>query len=131
MGCSANALILLKSLGMKTFYLDLKSFFEGVWQDERLPLQDKKILLVLLALVVSPIDFIPDWVPLYGLIDDLICLALISDYLFNVIDQQLLLSHYPWGMKSFARFRRIAGILSTFVPNFIANNLWKYVREPY
>lgn len=131
MGCSANALILLKSLGMKTFYLDLKSFFEGVWQDERLPLQDKKILLVLLALIVSPIDFIPDWVPLYGLIDDLICLALISDYLFNVIDQQLLLSHYPWGMKSFARIRRIAGILSTFVPNFIANNLWKYVREPY
>lgn len=116
---------------MKTFYLDLKSFFEGAWQDERLPLQDKKILLALTALIVSPIDFIPDWVPLYGLIDDLICLALISDYLFNVIDQQLLLSHYPWGMKSFARIRRIAGILSTFVPNFIANNLWKYVREPY
>jgi uncharacterized membrane protein YkvA (DUF1232 family) len=120
-----------KILRMKTFYLDLKSFFEGVWQDERLPLQDKKILLVLLALIVSPIDFIPDWVPLYGLVDDLICLALISDYLFNVIDQQLLLSHYPWGMKSFARIRRIAGILSIFVPNFIANNLWKYVREPY
>ena len=111
--------------------MKLKTFFNDVANDERLPVRDKKTILILLALIISPIDFVPDWVPLYGLIDDLVCLGLDSDYFINVVDQQLLLSHYPWGMKSFARLRRIAGIPAFFVPRFIADNLWKYVREPF
>lgn len=113
------------------FFFKLKNFFKDVADDERIPMRDKKILVVMMGLIISPIDFIPDWIPLYGLLDDLIMLALIMDYLFNVLDQSILLSHYPWGMKSFARIRRIAGVFSFFVPNFIADNLWKYVREPF
>ncbi len=116
---------------MKTLFNDLLNFVKETWEDEKIPVRDKKIILILLALIISPIDFIPDWVPLYGLIDDLISLALICDYFFNIVDQQVLLSHYPWGMKSFARIRRIAGIFSFFVPSFIADNLWKYTREPF
>lgn len=113
------------------FFLKLKNFLKDVAEDERIPMRDKKILAVLIGLIISPIDFIPDWIPLYGLVDDLIMLALIMDYFFNVIDQSILLSNYPWGMKSFARIRRVAGVFSFFVPNFIADNLWKYVREPF
>lgn len=116
---------------MKNFFSELKLFFNETAIDERLPVRDKKVILILFALIVSPIDFVPDWIPLYGLIDDLLYLGLICDYFINVVDQQLLLSHYPWGMKSFARIRRIAGIPAFFVPSFIADNLWKYVREPF
>jgi uncharacterized membrane protein YkvA (DUF1232 family) len=116
---------------MKTFFLDLKFFFRDLYEDERIPSRDKKTIAVLLALIISPIDFIPDWIPIFGLLDDLIYLALVCDYLFNVLDQSVLLSHYPWGMKSFARVRRIAGVFSFFAPNFIADNLWKYIREPF
>ena len=116
---------------MKKIFNDLIIFVKGIWEDSKIPEQDKKIVLILAALIVSPVDFIPDWLPLYGLIDDLIYLALICDYFFNVVDQQIILSHYPWGMKSFARIRRIAGIFSFFVPNFLTDNLWKYAREPF
>ena len=116
---------------MKKYFLDLKNFLKDTWDDQRIPVRDKKTILILIALIISPIDFLPDWQPFYGLLDDLICLALICDYFFNVVDQQVLLSNYPWGMKSFARIRRIAGLFSFFVPNFIADNLWKYVREPF
>ena len=116
---------------MKILYYNLKNFLKDVAEDQRIPMVDKKIILVLIGLTISPIDFIPDWIPFYGLIDDLLMLALVMDYFFNVIDQSILLSHYPWGMKSFARIKRIAGIFSFFVPNFIADNLWKYVKEPF
>jgi uncharacterized membrane protein YkvA (DUF1232 family) len=116
---------------MNEFFKKIKILFSDISKDTRMPVEDKKILLGMLILIVSPIDFIPDWIPLYGLLDDFLFLALISNYLFSVIDQSIILSHYPWGMKSFARIRRIAGIFSMFVPNFIGDNLWKYTKDPF
>lgn len=116
---------------MKIFFVKLKNFLTETAYDERIPSRDKKVLVTMLALLISPLDIIPDWIPVIGLLDDVIILALILDYFFEVLDQIILLSHYPWGMKSFARIRRIAGLLSFFVPNIIKNNLWKYTRDPF
>lgn len=87
---------------MKTLK-QLIEFIKNVAKDERIPERDKTILLALLALIISPIDFIPDWIPIFGVLDDFVMIALVLDYFFNHIDQVILLSHYPWGMKSFAR----------------------------
>ena len=116
---------------MKIFFVKLKNFLTETANDERIPSRDKKVLVTMLALLISPLDIIPDWIPVIGLLDDVIILALMLDYFFEVLDQTILLSHYPWGMKSFARLRRIAGLLSFFVPNIIKNNLWKYTRDPF
>lgn len=109
----------------------MKSFITNVANDIRIPKQDKKIILILIALILSPVDFIPDWVPIFGLMDDYIMLALIFDYLFNVIDPAILLSHYPWSMKSFNRLQRVGYFMAFFAPGFIRNNLWKYKRDPF
>ena len=116
---------------MKNFFVKLKAFLTDTANDERIPARDKKVLLAMVALLISPVDIIPDWIPVIGLLDDLIILAFILDYFFDVLDQNILLSHYPWGMNSFARLRRISGVLSFFVPNIIKNNLWKYTRDPF
>lgn len=113
------------------FFKDLKDFLQNVAHDERIPARDKKILLALIALMISPIDLIPDWIPVFGLLDDVIILAIILDYFFRVLDSQVLLSHYPWGMKSFARLRAVARALEFFVPRFVKKKLWQYVGEPY
>lgn len=116
---------------MKTFFIQLKTFLTNTANDERIPSRDKKVLLAMVALLISPVDIIPDWIPVLGLIDDIIILGLILDYFFSVLDQAILLSHYPWGMKSFARLKRIARFMSFFVPNIIKDNLWKYTRDPF
>ena len=113
------------------FLKDLKEFIISVANDERIPPRDKKILLAMIALIISPIDLIPDWIPVFGQLDDLVILAIILDYLFRVLDSRILLSHYPWGMKSFARLRAIARVLEFFVPRFIKKRLWSYVGDPY
>lgn len=113
------------------FLKDLKKFLFDVANDERIPARDKKVLLGMIALMLSPFDLIPDWIPLFGLLDDLIILSIILDYFFTVLDSQILLSHYPWDMKSFANLRKIARALQFFVPNFVKKRLWKYVGTPY
>lgn len=113
------------------FFKELKDFLINTANDERIPARDKKILLALIALIISPIDLIPDWIPFFGQLDDLVLLAIILDYFFRVLDSRVLLSHYPWGMKSFARIRAIARLLQFFVPRFVKKKLWSYVGDPY
>jgi uncharacterized membrane protein YkvA (DUF1232 family) len=113
------------------FFKDLRDFIRNVANDERIPARDKKVLLALVALIISPFDIIPDWIPIIGMLDDLVLLAVVLDYLFNVLDNEILLSHYPWGMKSFAALRRTARIFALLTPQFIKRKIWKYEGSPY
>ena len=113
------------------FFQDLKAFLQNTANDERIPSRDKKIILAMIALIISPIDLIPDWIPFFGQLDDLVLLAIVLDYFFRVLDSRILLSHWPWGMKSFAQVRAIARVLQFFVPRFVKKRLWKYVGDPY
>ncbi len=113
------------------FLIKLKAFIIDVAGDERIPAQDKKILAVMIALVISPVDFIPDWIPFFGQLDDLVILSFILDYFFTVLDSRVLLSHYPWDMKSFAKVRGVARFLQFLVPGFIKKRIWTYVGDPY
>lgn len=113
------------------FFHDLKNFIMNTANDERIPARDKKVLLVMIGLLISPIDFIPDWIPVIGLLDDLIILSFILDYFFSVLDSHILLSHFPWNMKAFTRLRAISRGLQFLVPKFIKKRIWQYVGEPY
>jgi uncharacterized membrane protein YkvA (DUF1232 family) len=89
------------------------------------------VLLALVGLILSPFDIIPDWIPVIGLLDDVIILSIILNYFFEVLDSTILLSHYPWDMKSFARLRSFSRALDFLVPRFLKKKLWIYVGEPY
>ena len=113
------------------FFTELRDFIKNVAQDKRIPERDKKVILAMLALIISPIDLIPDYIPIFGLLDDVILIALILDYFFKVLDQEILLSHFPWTMKSFVRLKKVAEFFAMFVPGFVKKRLWKYVGSPY
>ena len=113
------------------FLKDLKDFLFNTAKDPRIPERDKKILLAMIALLLSPFDIIPDWIPVFGVLDDLIIVSLIMDYFFSVLDREILLSHFPWGMKSFVRLKSITHFTQYFVPGFVKRKLWSYVGSPY
>ncbi len=109
------------------FLKELLQFVRDVASDERIPKRDKTVILALLALAVSPLEFIP----VVGLIDEVFVASLILDYLFNVLDQDILLSHYPWDMKSFIWLKRGTWFLTRLSPRWVKNRLWKFQPSPY
>lgn len=108
-----------------------RRFFTEIYLDERIPKRDKWVFIALLATMGLRVLFIPDWIPYLGKLDVLLLLGLLGDYCSNVLDQNILLSHYPWRMKSFARVRRFGQFLAFFAPKFIGDHLWLYVKEPF
>lgn len=113
------------------FIKDLVAFIKAVAADPRIPDRDKKLLLALLALVASPIDIIPDWIPILGMLDDIVIVAIVLDYLFNHLDREILLSHYPWGMKSFIRTSRVARTIAVLTPKGVRERIWKFRPDVY
>lgn len=117
---------------MKSFLLNIKSLCESVARDSRIPEFDKKIIAGLLCLIfLIPLIFASTGTPFGGQIVVFVMLALVLEYFFETLDSSILLSHYPWTMKSFNRLQRIAHFFAFFAPNFIKNNLWKYKRDPF
>jgi len=113
------------------FFKDLVGFIKAVAQDPRIPEADKAKLLIFMGLIISPIDLIPDWIPIFGVMDDAVLIAIVLDYLFNHLDSEILLSHYPWGMKSFTRVRGIARFVAALTPNAIKNRIWSFKPSIY
>ena len=116
---------------VKNFFSDLTKFLQELVKDERIPSRDKKVLLALVALIVSPVDIIPDWIPIIGVMDDIVLLAIVMDYFFEVLDEDIILSHYPWGMKSYTWIKRTSKSIASLTPEFVKKNIWKYEADPY
>jgi uncharacterized membrane protein YkvA (DUF1232 family) len=116
---------------MMAFIKKIGTFLKDVSEDKRIPERDKAVIVALLVLIVSPIDLIPDWIPVLGQLDDLVMIAIVLDYFFRVLDGEILLSHWRWGMKSFVWLRRFAKSISWFAPTFLKKQIWKYVGAPY
>lgn len=94
----------------------LIDFLRELVQDDRIPLQNRIILGGLLAYVLTPIDIIPDFIPILGWLDDAFVTVIILDYVFNSADTELILEHYPWDKSHFDRMRTYAERLSWMVP---------------
>ncbi len=61
-----------------------------VCQDTRLPLLPKIIIGITVAYALSPIDLIPDFIPLLGYLDDLIILPLLISLSVKLVPEQIL-----------------------------------------
>lgn len=118
-------------LKVMEFLKKLVQFIKDVAGDERIPARDKTVVLALLALVVSPFDIIPDWIPLLGVIDDAFIIAIVLDYFFNVLGETILLAHYPWGMKSFVWLKKVSWFITRLSPQWLKDKIWKYKPAPY
>jgi uncharacterized membrane protein YkvA (DUF1232 family) len=65
----------------------------GIARDPRTPLPLKALLLAGLAYVVTPVDFIPDIIPIIGQADDLTVLLLVLDLFIQNAPQEVREEH--------------------------------------
>lgn len=82
------------------FWVDLANKFRLAWfliKDNKVPFSAKLVPIIILLYVISPIDILPDALPIIGQIDDL-ALILLGLEIFINISPQTIVQNYE---KSF------------------------------
>ncbi len=63
-------------------------------QDENVTSTDKALLLGTIAYVLSPLDFLPDIIPFFGKVDDILLVSLVLKRLMDSVDREVLVSYW-------------------------------------
>jgi uncharacterized membrane protein YkvA (DUF1232 family) len=78
-------------------------------KDPRVPGLNKALLWLLLGYIVSPIDIVPDFIPVAGVLDDAVLVALVLRFLIRRTDRMLIAEHWPGPERSLRLVLRLAG----------------------
>jgi uncharacterized membrane protein YkvA (DUF1232 family) len=84
--------------------------------DPVLPRGAKVALAAALVYLASPLDLIPDFIPVAGYLDDLLVAAVVVDGVLNWVDRGLVLRYWPGTEASLETVARAARTLAVWVP---------------
>jgi uncharacterized membrane protein YkvA (DUF1232 family) len=77
------------------FIPDLVTTVRRLRADPRVPRRAKVVLLIAAVWVASPIDLIPEFLPVIGPLDDILVVALALRYAGRAVPRELLLDAWP------------------------------------
>jgi len=103
---------------------DLVRLTAKLLRDPLLPRAAKIALAAAMVYLASPIDLIPDFIPLVGYLDDLLVAALLVDGILNWVDRGLVLKYWPGSPDSLERLARAARMLAVWVPRRLKARLF-------
>lgn len=84
--------------------------------DPVLPTAAKLAVAAAVLYLLSPVDLIPDFIPILGSLDDLVVAAIVVDGILNVVDRAVVLRYWPGSPESLERIARVARVLAAWVP---------------
>jgi uncharacterized membrane protein YkvA (DUF1232 family) len=109
-------LLALLILGRKTdarawarFVPDCVILFTRLVRDDRVPRRHKLLLGALVLYLSMPFDLIPDFIPVVGVVDDAILVALVLRTVFRSAGPDLVREHWPGPPRSLDLMLRLAG----------------------
>src|SRR6266542_460331 len=85
--------------------------------DREVPMAAKLALGAVALYLASPVDLIPDFIPLVGYLDDLLVAAIVLDGVLNYVDRSLLLRYWPGSAASLEATAVVARRLTAWVPS--------------
>jgi len=87
---------------------NLVRLFGGLLRDPRVPLRAKIVLGIASLWLASPIDLIPDFIPIAGQVDDAIVAALALRFLLRTTDEAVVRQHWRGDPATLERVLRIS-----------------------
>ena len=90
-----------------TLVPNLLVLFKGLLRDPRVPRRSKLLLAFGAAWVASPIDLIPEFIPVLGPLDDAVVAALILRHLLRVAGPDVVAEHWRGDARTLARLVRV------------------------
>ena len=92
---------------LATLIPNLVSLFRGMLRDPRVPRGSKVWLWFAIVWLVSPIDLIPEFVPVAGPLDDAIVAALVLRHVLKRTDASVLSEHWRGEPATLAKILRV------------------------
>lgn len=89
---------------------DVLRLLKRLATDPLLPRRIRIVLIVLLAFIASPIDLVPDFIPVLGYADDVIITALVLRWVSRTAGGDALAEHWPGTSDGLAALRRLCGL---------------------
>lgn len=84
--------------------------------DPSLPRSAKIAIGAALVYLLSPVDLLPDFIPVLGYLDDLFLVAIFVDGIVTYVDRAVLLRYWPGSPRSLEQLARAAGLVARWVP---------------
>lgn len=89
---------------------DLLRLLKGLARDPSVPRGVRVLLVLLIAYLASPIDLIPDFVPVFGYADDVLVVAIVLRSTVRSAGPEALERHWSGSPEGLRAIRRLAGL---------------------
>jgi hypothetical protein len=103
---------------------DIVRTISGLAIDPVLPKAAKVALGAAVLYLISPIDLVPDFIPLLGYLDDVFVAAILVDGMLNYVNRGLVLKYWPGSPESLERIARSARVLAAWVPGRLKRRIF-------
>ena len=102
----------------------------GLLADRRVSIVDKLLVGAAIAYIVAPVDFLPDFVPFLGQVDDVYLLVLALQRLMSNAGKSVVLDHWTGNAKDLAigNLRRVLTAAAFFLPARTRRRLRRVAR---
>lgn len=112
---------------MKALLRGLPSLVRAIGRlaaDPGIPRAAKIALGAALVYLASPVDLLPDFIPLLGYLDDVLLAAIVVDGMLNFVDRSLVLRYWPGSAESLEKVARVAHALAAWVPRRVKERIF-------
>jgi uncharacterized membrane protein YkvA (DUF1232 family) len=91
-----------------TLIPNLVSLFRGLLRDPRVPVRSKILLWIGVVWIASPIDLLPEFLPVVGPLDDAVVAALVLRHLVRAAGEEVVREHWRGDPRTLDRILRFA-----------------------
>ncbi len=114
----ADAAIQLRKLAIDAALMlpNLVKLLYELLKDPRVPRRTKLVVGAAAAYVVSPIDLLPEFIPVVGLADDFLLVAFAINHLVTVAGEDVVLEHWDGPRDLLELVRTVLDVAGDLVP---------------
>jgi len=92
--------------------------------DREVPMGAKIALGAVAIYLASPVDLIPDFIPVVGYLDDVLVAAIVLDGVLSAVDRPILLKYWPGSAASLDAVALVARTLARWVPSRVKSRVF-------
>lgn len=119
----------LRFRDLALFLPRLARMIASLMADRTMPKAAKIALAAVAVYLASPIDLIPDFLPVIGYLDDVLLVAVVLDGLLTYVDRALLLRYWPGDPASLDAFAAVARRVARWVPSKLKSRIFSGTRS--